>query len=386
MAAGLAGISLASCSSDEKKKVMPFGEAGEGGDVSQPVAGGAGTPGPSGDGGSSAGGTANGGEGGAFGGAPGLGGAAGEPAAGAGGVVSVGGGATGGGGGAVATGGGGATGGTGCGIASTGSRITIAFDTAGNAEHVTNLQWLNNASAETPNLVAQGGPSHCTDPQEFFGQSYGAPEGTLPAPVVGGGLSTLAVCGLDNTITSAGASCDPGGPQIPVTTQYHFYSDAARASEMRITRTITFDSSTTVYANTVGLRPFVPRVPLATLPTVIYPNQAGTAITTTPATNCGGDCFTATDATWNGKWFADIDPTSGLALIVLRDPAMTAPVQLTINYDGYSNSNLASFVLVQPADGWTAPVTETEYVCFADLTSWPQTARDAATLPAGCGP
>jgi hypothetical protein len=65
---------------------------------------------------------------------------------------------------------------------------------------------------------------------------------------------------------------------------------------------------------------------------------------------------------------------------------MTAPVQFTVNNDASSGSNLSSFVLVQPSGGWKAPVTEIEYLCFADLTSWPQTMRDAATLPAGCGP
>jgi hypothetical protein len=104
------------------------------------------------------------------------------------------------------------------------------------------------------------------------------------------------------------------------------------------------------------------------------------------ASSCGGDCIVPTGASWNGKWFADVDPTSGLALIVVRDPSLTSAVDLTVNTDASSGSNLASFVLVQPAAGWKAPVTEIEYLCFADLTSWPQTARDAAQLPAGCGP
>ncbi len=73
-------------------------------------------------------------------------------------------------------------------------------------------------------------------------------------------------------------------------------------------------------------------------------------------------------------------------MIVLRDPQMTSSVQLTINNDTGSGSNLSSFVLVQPAGGWKTPITEIEYFCFADLASWPQAKRDAATLPTGCGP
>jgi hypothetical protein len=369
VAIGLGGVGVASCGSSESKHVMPpSDEAGAAGETG----GGAGGSSSSAAGGPVVGrneaGQSNGGspptveDDGGFGGTIPIGSFGGAPteaeAAGAGGEVA-------------------AT------CAPVQSRITIAFAEA-DPEHITSLQWKDSADATTPNVIGEGGPLHCTDVQEFFGQSYGAPEGTLPLPVVGGNLATLTRCGTDVTLTSAAQDCTQVAQQ-PVTTQYHFYG-GTQASEMRVTRTIGFDASTPVYAGTVGLRPYVPRVALSGLNTVIYPNQANSAVTTTPSTNCGGDCFTATGATWNGTWFADIDPTTGLALIVLRDPSMTSPVNLTINYDSYSNANLASFVLLQPADGWKAPVTEVEYLCFADLTSWPQTARDAAQLPAGCGP
>jgi hypothetical protein len=358
VAIGFGGVGVASCGGSDSKKIrIPTGEAGESG------AGGAGqstagspSVGPS-EAGQSSGGSAPAGDGG-FGGTIGsLGGSVGDVA--------------------------GAGGDVGPSCADVQSRIMIVFDTT-DPERVKSLQWVDSAAVTTPNVATQGGPAHCTDPQEFFGQSYGAPEGTLPYPVVGGNLATLTRCGADTTITSAAQDCTQVA-QMPVTTQYHFYG-GAQASEVRITRTVGFDANTPVYANTVGLRPYVPRVALSGLNTVIYPNQANTAVASTPATNCGGDCFVATGTTWNGKWFADIDPTSHLALIVLRDPSMTSPVDLTINYDSYSSSNLASFVLLQPALGWKAPVTEVEYLCFADLTSWPQSARDAAQLPAGCGP
>jgi hypothetical protein len=136
----------------------------------------------------------------------------------------------------------------------------------------------------------------------------------------------------------------------------------------------------------IGLRPFVPRVSLAALPTVIYPNQAGSGVTTLAAGSCGDDCITPTGTIWNGKWFADVHSTSGLALIVLRDASLTSAVSLTVNYDAYSSSNLASFVVLQPSGGWKAPLTEIEYLCFADLSSWPQSQRDLAQLPPDCGP
>jgi len=121
-------------------------------------------------------------------------------------------------------------------------------------------------------------------------------------------------------------------------------------------------------------------------PSVLIPKGDGTGVTMASATACGGDCLTATGTAWNGRWFADLDPTSGRAMIVLRDPSLTSAVSLTVNNDASSGSNLSSFVVMQPAEGWKEPLTEVEYLCFADLTSWPQSARDAAALPTFCGP
>lgn len=261
------------------------------------------------------------------------------------------------------------------------SRITMAFDAA-NAERVTNLQWLDNSDTTIANIAASGGPQTCNDPSEFFGESYGAPEGTTPWVVVAGHRSTATTCGSDITITSTPNDC-ANQAQIPVTTEYHFYG-GAKASEMRVTRSIGFDQNSPAYTGT-GVRAWEPRVPLGTFGTVIYPNAAETAITSTPAGNCPGDCLIPVGATWSGRWFADV-AANGLALIVLRDASMTAPVDLTINYDGYSNATIASFVVLQPQGGFKAPFTEIQYVCFADLVSWPQTDRDAAKLPAFCGP
>jgi hypothetical protein len=263
---------------------------------------------------------------------------------------------------------------------SEGSRIKIAFDAA-NAERVTSLQWVDSDGVTSPSIAAQGGPGTCGDPTEFFGPSYGVPEGTTPYLIIAGSRSTSVACGLDVLINSAPANCNQVA-QIPVFTEYHFYQ-GARASQMRVTRTIGFDDSTPEFTG-VGVRAWEPRVPLSILPNVVYPNAEG-AMTTVPATACGGDCVTPVGAAWNGKWYADIGP-SGLALIVVRDPSMTAPVSLTVNYDSLSAANIASFVLMQPQDGWKAPITEVLYACFADLKSWPQAARDLAQLPAGCGP
>jgi hypothetical protein len=276
-----------------------------------------------------------------------------------------------------------------CDASSVGTRVLFTFD-SNDPEFVSGVAWAGSSADATPaNWSAYGGPAHCTDPQEFFGQAYGAPEGSEPNLVVGGHLATLSsVSTCDSTvttITSAPADCTSAA-QLPVTTNFFFYG-GARADEVKIARTFGFDGSdaaTPVYSAT-GLRPYVPRVLLSVFPTVIYPNQAGTAVTSVSASSCAGDCFTSQGSTWSGSWFADIS-ASGYAMIVLRDPSMTSPVDLTVNWDEYSESNLASFVLLEPTPGWQSPITEVEYLCFADLTTWPQSQRDAAVLPAGCGP
>lgn len=372
-ALGFGYVSFVGCGSSDEKRDARREDGGAGGEAGERSSGAR----PSGG---SAGSSTTGGSG----VVPEAGGGGGTPEAsgGAGGTPETGGtSSAGGAGGEPGSAGSGGEGGepSGC-VPTQGSRITLGFD-ATNAEWVNDLKWLDSAGQLTANLAAWGGNSTCSEPSEFFGESYGAPESTTPGIVVAGSRATRTTCGLDVLLASEPNNC-AGTPQLPWTTEYHFYS-GAKASQLRVTRTFGFDENTEKFTS-VGLRPWQPRVPLATFGNVIYPNAAGTAVTSLGATTCANDCLYDA-AQWNGQWFADVAAT-GLALIVRRAPSMTAPVNLTINYDSFSNANLSSFVLVQPEDGWKAPVTEVEYLCFADLTSWPQSERDAAQLPAFCGP
>jgi hypothetical protein len=129
-----------------------------------------------------------------------------------------------------------------------------------------------------------------------------------------------------------------------------------------------------------GLRVYVPRLPASTHATVLAPNAAGTAINTFNSSGCGADCE-LTD--WNGRWFAD-DDGAGSGVMVIRAAASTAPALLSINNDAFSASNLTSIVLIQPAGGWKAKVTETEYLCFYDPLSWTAAMRAAGKMPKGC--
>jgi hypothetical protein len=262
------------------------------------------------------------------------------------------------------------------------SRLTIILDPI-DPERVLDLTWTDGTGTRTGNLVAEGGGGPCGDPVEFFGQSYGAPEGTPPGPVVAGHRAKFAGTKTSGTVTGKPKDC-LGNPEMPVSTTWTMFS-GTQASEARIGRTLGFDKTTPIF-NDVGVRPYVPRLHLGDFIDVIVPNGANNAVTTVNAGGCGGDCLIAKGDTWNGKWFADIDPANGYAMIVRRDPAMRSPVDMTINNDSLSGSNLSSFVLLQPGNGWNKPVTEVEYLCFEDLKSWPQAKRNHAKLPAGCGP
>lgn len=263
------------------------------------------------------------------------------------------------------------------------SRLGIVLDPT-DPERVTSLTWIDSNGNSSGNLVAEGGPFMCTDPREFFGQSYGAPEGNLPNLVVAGHLATLSEKSAKKATIKGGAVDCLNVAQTRVTTSYQLFS-GSRASEVRITRTLGFGKHTPLFSG-VGVRPYVPRVPVGDFSITLVPNGASNGVTYVSLGSCSSDCLTPVGAGWNGSWFADIDPPSGDAMIVLRDPAMTSPVDMTINEDDLSSSNLSSFVLLQPDGGWHAAVQEVEYLCFEDLSSWPQAKRDAAKLPAGCGP
>ena len=280
------------------------------------------------------------------------------------------------------------------GIVLTGGTLTLDFaDPAigGNAttlDRLDNLTWSGGSGAIAgQNLVANSGPSSCNgDPNEFFGQSYGEPEGTNPLIVFAGATATLSnqtTTSMTSTTTGS-ITCSCGNSttaDAPATTTYNvFPAGDPNVNEIRISRTIEFSSATPVYSGTHGVRGYVARLPIGTYGTVLYPNAAGTAINTASAAACPGDCE---ESDWNGQWFAD-DNGSGTGMVVFRDSSSTSPVLLAVNYDSDSNSNLTSIVLIQPGAGWKAPVTETEWLCFYDPTTWTAAQRLAGTLPTGC--
>jgi hypothetical protein len=265
------------------------------------------------------------------------------------------------------------------------SRLSVTFADTGvysapDADRVDAITWIDSNGNPRSNYVANGGPLHCGDPQEFFGESYGEPEGTLPymslAGIVDNWSGTTALKG--RAATSLAGFCDYQ-PSAKMKTTYKLFTSAGETNEMEVTRNFLFTASTPVF-NANGVRAYVVRVPLGAYPTVLVPNAAGTAINSFNAGNCGGDCE-VTD--WNQRWFAD-DDGAGNGVMVIRSQSSTASALLAINNDADSASNLTSVVLLQPAGGWKAKVSESEFVCFYDTTSWPASARSAGKMPKGC--
>jgi hypothetical protein len=266
-----------------------------------------------------------------------------------------------------------------------GSRLTVtladpAIGVSSDSDRLDAVTWLDPSGTPQSGYVANGGRV-CGDDTEFFGQSYGEPEGTRPYAIVAATVSKWTQrnpLGGKAKVRAVGNCFGP--PDVLATTAYKVFTTASGANELRVARTFAFDASTPHFA-AHGLRSYVPRVPLFSYPNVIWPNAAGTTLLMQSAFGCQADCE---ETDWNGRWFAD-DDGHGTGLMVIRDAASTpGPVLLTINEDTASGSNLASVVLVQPAAGWHTPVTEIEHLCFYDPTTWPAPARAAGQLPSGC--
>ncbi len=265
------------------------------------------------------------------------------------------------------------------------ARLSITFGSSANgyttddSDRVDAISWVNSAGTTVTNWVTSGGPLHCDgDPQEFFGEAYGdnGDEGVpLPHAVTPGVISKWkgkkATSG--KTAIKSLQTCDD---TLDARTNTHYSLSKKAASAMQITRTFDFSKKT----STGNMRAYVPRLPLGTYAIVYAPNAAG-VVQTYNVVNCPLNC-TVTD--WNGTWMADDDGT-GNGMVMFRNPAANPPAQLTIDYDGYSNSNNSAITLTMPADGWVGTVSETEVMCFYDATSWPADQRNAGKLPKGCG-
>lgn len=264
------------------------------------------------------------------------------------------------------------------------SRLTIVFGSTFNGystddnDRVDAINWINTSGATVSNYVTSGGPSHCGDPQEFFGEAYGdnSDEG-VPAPlvVIAGVTSKWSHSSMTGgTATNKKLkSCD-ATLDGKATTQYTLSTRAGTQNALKIQRTFHFPKLSTAG----NIRAYVPRLQLGVYPFVLAPNAAG-VVQTYNANSCPLNC-TVTD--WNGKWIAD-DDGNGNGMAIFRNSAH-APAQVTVDWDGSSTSNNSAITLLMPTGGWQGAVVETEYLCFYDAKSWTKKQQSKGEAPSGC--
>ncbi len=245
------------------------------------------------------------------------------------------------------------------------------------SDRVDEISWIASDGTSTGNLAANGGPLHCNDPQEFFGESYGESGDAHPYLVIAGDTATWTQkAGTLSAKTKVETSkvCDAaldGG----TSSTYSLSTKSNRINQLTVMRQFTF--STVNFSG--NIRAYVPRLPLADFATVYWPNAAG-AIQTGNAGNCP---FVCEVSDWNGIWFAE-ENSAGIGLVVIRNPAKGLPAVLAFDNDSYSSSNNSSVSLVQPTAGWSGKVAEKQNLCFYDATTWPASRRAAGKLPTGC--
>jgi hypothetical protein len=251
-------------------------------------------------------------------------------------------------------------------------------------ERIDSLTWKNSSGTVSGNLAVRGGSVPCNaDAQEYWGQSYASTEGQAPGLVVGGSVGTWKSPAAGQVVikTDTTTTC---GTHIPVTTTYTFFGTGAHANEIKFVRKVPFATHPFANPSDEGLRIYVPRLSFSTYSQVLYPDSHQKLVV-------GGlcdNCLPLGSSAWGGRWFADNNPADNSGLLVLRAATDQPGAELEIDIDDLSGSNNTAIDLPQPAGGWTASITETEYLCFYDATSWPLSHRQpgkAVTLPAGCG-
>jgi hypothetical protein len=257
-------------------------------------------------------------------------------------------------------------------------------DSAANVERVDTVEWRREASLVFgPNVASQGGGG-CGDPSsEFWGQSYGNADGQSPGPVVAGSRGTWGPRGERSVeINSlAPTACSGDSPPVPIRTRYSFFDAGAAVNTVRVERRWTFASNQTHSAVLAqGMRAYVPRLPSGTYNQVVFPKADGSGLNT-----LGTSLAVQTD--WNDTWVALNSSSTNAGLLILRDPASIAanPASVVTDSDGSSGSNNSGVSLDRPVlTNWVLPVTEVEYLCFYDATSWPVAERSPTRLPDGC--
>ncbi len=278
------------------------------------------------------------------------------------------------------------------------ARLSMAFSLVG-PDVVKALQWADSAGTVGANLVENSGAGTCgkealPDPANFWGGSYGDVfANDNPKLVLTGasGTWTSPATNQVQTNTEYPVKCSAYTASVPVATTYTYFDAEPQASEIEVQRTWNFGAPGPP-ASDKGFRAYVPQLPLGKYGEILYPSAG--ALKQLNASQC---LEVACPVEFSNGWFAINDATIGDAslgsgMIVLRDAGDSLPAKVAIESIEIigagppQRSNLSSIDLTIPAGGLIAPLTETEFLCFYDSSSWPQAERNALRLPAGCGP
>jgi hypothetical protein len=262
----------------------------------------------------------------------------------------------------------------------------FGFQTA-NLDRLDEVVWTGGSGElATTNFVSYPGtnPGNA-DPEDSFGESLGvplSPTGRDDAPfVIDNPYASVASHQTATTLTTTttGKDFQGGATNAPVaSTDYTVYpAGDPNQNEFRVSRTINFTSTTPVYPSP-GVRFYMPSV-ASNFFIVLYPSVGG-SIKSVDSSQCILVCA-VTD--WTGQWFADDQDGDG-GMLVVRDASSVAPAELVIAFQEESGINLTSIALLQPSNGFKAPVTETEWVCFYDPSTWSFAEQQAGNLPQGC--
>jgi hypothetical protein len=252
-------------------------------------------------------------------------------------------------------------------------------DAAGNVELVEGVKWSPVGGTLGSNLVANSGGGGC-GVFEFWGESYPNQDGTGPDPVVAGQRGSWTATSNRTVLIDSASPHDCSGntPEIPVRTRYTFFDEGPAANTVRMERRISFAPNQERNDVVQGMRFYDPRLPAGTYNQEIFPNEGGTALNTI------GDGGPTANGDWNETWMAIDSSTTHAGMVIFHQPDGVHTASVTSDNDGASGSNNSGVTLDRPALGWLEPVTETEYFCFYDATTWPVLTRSPTNLPAGC--
>jgi hypothetical protein len=248
----------------------------------------------------------------------------------------------------------------------------------GNVEWVKSVKWRSSALGTFGSNLATSGGGACGDPTEFWGESYPNQDGTGPAPVVAGQRGNWNAVSNRTALIESSSPCAGSNPEIPVRTRYTFFDEGAAANTVRMERRISFAANQEPNSVVQGMRFYVPRLPAGTYNQEIYPNAAGTGLNTI------GDGGPEAHKDWNQTWVAINSSATGAGLLIFHKPDGSHEASITSDNDSASGSNNSGVTLDRPAPGWLEPVTETEYFCFYDKTTWPENERGPNELPQEC--